>query len=310
MSRIRCHLRAVDLFAILLSLIFLGTSPAPWVQASPVRPNDGPVDQQLTVRGPLSIWAETPVAAWSPQDLRRAHADRTDHDNDGEGEEKEGGGFSRPKNTVERRSLVKRGSCFSKDDQGGVERYECDGNLPTTAEIAEMITRWNRLPGRASIFYTNLGAAGGMKSARQWLNCHTDVVPANGYVMFDDVVDPAWVDAKGAPIHQAHGKEGVDYFQKLISQAFAEQTVGTAYLFAPYHPDPLTILNSEGIATAWRGWEYPALTRNSRVTSIVAIDPRPQVAEDDPNKRRVIWEPSHGPSPNPPLGTNRHGPSP
>ncbi len=305
MSRILCHLRVVDLFAILLSLIFLGTSPALWVHASPVHPNDGPVDWSLAARAPLSIWTYAPEAARSPPDLRLAHADRTDHEDDREAKVS-----SRSGKEVEKRSLVKRGSCFSKDDQGGVERYECDGNLPTTAEIAEMITRWNRLPGRTSVFYTNLNGVGGVRTVQRWLACHPDVVPANGYVMFDDIVDPVWLKAKGGAILGARGQDDMDTFLKLIAQTFAEQTVGTAYIFTPSNQDPLTYMPPDGIPTAWRAWEYPALTRNSRVTSIVAIDPRPEVADDDPNKRRVFWEPSRGPSPNPPLGTNRHGPSP
>lgn len=144
---------------------------------------------------------------------------------------------------------------------------------------------------------------------RQWLSCHTDEVAADNWVMFDNVVDPDWLDTKGKAILLRSGPGALDTFQKLVSQAFAEQSAGRAYIFTPNDVDPLTIPPSGG-PTAWRRWEYPALTRNPRITEIISIDPRPQVQSDPALVRRVIWTPANGPSPNPPLGTNRNGPSP
>ena len=96
-----------------------------------------------------------------------------------------------------------------------------------------------------------------------------------------------------------------DPFLKNLSQAFAEQSTGDAYVVVPqgvdFHPD-----------SAWTGWEYPALTRNVNINIIwkVELDYSDQslfvtVGAGPPGVKTLLWQKGDPPSAIEPKGMRR-----
>lgn len=107
--------------------------------------------------------------------------------------------------------------------------------------------------------------------------------------MFDEIVDQSWNLAQGAAILGGPlGASGLDAYQKRQSQAFAQLSTGTVYFFTPNGHIP-------GVNTAWAGWEFPALTRNSAVDRVIRVDP-------GDNSQATIWSRGDPPTPNEPRG--------
>ncbi len=67
-----------------------------------------------------------------------------------------------------------------------------------------------------------------------------------------------------------------DPFLKNLAQAFAETSKGDVYVFIPQGRLPG---NQWDMASAWGGWEYPALIANDDVSRILRVD----LDASDPN---------------------------
>jgi hypothetical protein len=114
------------------------------------------------------------------------------------------------------------------------------------------------------------------------------------------MVDPAWLDAEAKAIIETYGGSGLDTFQKLLCQAYAEETAGDVYVFAPAAQDLTTASVKVTESVAWYGWEWPALTRNSKVDTIYRVDPT-----NTQNDREVLWTQGDAPSTQTPLGVRK-----
>lgn len=112
------------------------------------------------------------------------------------------------------------------------------------------------------------------------------------------MTEPEWLLAQTGALIRIFGNN-YDPFPKLLSQAFAEVSVGDVYVFTPTGADPMNppIANAR-TRVAWVGWEYPALTRNRNVRTIYRVDPRPGYD----NERYAIWTQGDAPWPEEPLG--------
>lgn len=197
--------------------------------------------------------------------------------------------------TLGERSLVKRGNCFSSEDDQNT--WRCSGQTPTVAECVTQVQNHGQVGNRISVFYTGLGGAGGLQTCRQYFACN----PQLGVTVFwDSVVDNGWYLAQATAIIQAarqanpnvNQDAAVDPWQKRLAQAFAEASRGVAYVCTPESNAPNNDFNQD---LAWGGWEYPALTRNPGVTSVIRVDP-------NTGTNSTIWRQGDAATPNAPRG--------
>ncbi|KAI9753182.1 MAG: hypothetical protein M4579_005297 [Chaenotheca gracillima] len=205
--------------------------------------------------------------------------------------------------TVGENSLNRRGCIPSRPKDTGANpepvplTYVCDGNWPTLDDLKSHIQEEGNVGRLRSFFYTNLAGAGAIELAKAWARCHTEQIPeidnGPGYVTWDEIVNLQWLRAQ-TEAFLSSGKNNIDPFLKLLAQAFAEESSGDVYFFTPNDQDPLggNVYNS-----AWAGWEYPALTRNSAVTKIIRVDPRERQGQQE-----VYWTQGQPPSSQEPLG--------
>lgn len=183
-------------------------------------------------------------------------------------------------------ALHKRGNCFSS----GRNIYTCSPNPPTVQECLAQVQSHGRVGSQISVFFTGLGSgAGAIKLCKSWFQCHLSAQPA---VIWDDIVDNQWLNAQGLAIMQSGLQSNLDVFQKRLSQAFAEASAGDAYLCTPETNAPA---DDFVLTTAWGGWEYPALTRNSKVNRVIRVDP-------NTSNQRTIWTHGDAPTANAPAG--------
>ncbi|KAI9748001.1 MAG: hypothetical protein M4579_007337 [Chaenotheca gracillima] len=98
-----------------------------------------------------------------------------------------------------------------------------------------------------------------------------------GYVMFDTLLERGWSAAVLADMRKNGNK--ADEFMKCKSQALAEQASGEVYFLIPDDKTP-------NPKSAWVGWEFPALQRNTNVDNVWQVDPT------DPKNtvRKNIWK--------------------
>ncbi|MCJ1349316.1 hypothetical protein MMC31_007552 [Peltigera leucophlebia] len=182
-------------------------------------------------------------------------------------------------------NLSKRGCIPSKESP---PTWNCSPDVPSIAEIEAKIREFGRVGSRDSLFYNGFGGGGAIAKSKCWYDAKIPK-PNRGYVMFDEIVDPGWDLAQGAAIFQGpRGSSGLDAYQKRESQAFAQLSQGTVYFLTPKG-------NTPGADTAWAGWEFPALTRNTAVDQVIRVDP-----ED--NSQQIIWSKGDPPTPNEPRG--------
>ena len=186
------------------------------------------------------------------------------------------------------RSLVKRGNCLSRNRN----TYQCSSQTPSVAECVSQIQSFGQVGSRISVFYTGLGGAGGLKRCKQYFNCNPQL---GAVVYWDGIVDNEWYLAQATAI--AKGNPGnpntvLDPFAKRMAQAFAEASRGDTYLCTPESNSPNNIFDR---TTAWGGWEYPALTRNSGVTRVIRVDPSTSATSQ-------IWTQGDPPTPDAPQG--------
>ena len=170
------------------------------------------------------------------------------------------------------------------------------------------------------MFYTSWGGVGdgkfGIEGTKLWAsqNICGRVVDFHGittivfhYVVKTAVLKPFGKDGLNIPDDEQ--KQILDPLLKNLSQAFAEQSSGEAYVFVP-----------KGVpfkdSSAWTGWEYPALTRNSKITKIwkVELDPSDPAQFKPPDgkpqgTKTLLWSQGDPPSAIEPKGI-RGGSSP
>jgi hypothetical protein len=183
------------------------------------------------------------------------------------------------------RSLVKRGNCFSSQENV----WNCDAETPSVAECVTRIQSYGQVGSRISVFYSGLGGAQGLTACKQYFSCNAQIGPV---VPRDTIVDPGWFTAQAQAIIQDNPGANLDPFQKRMSQAFAEASRGDTYICTPEDNAPNNDFNQD---LAWGGWEYPALTRNPGVTRIIRVDPNTSVT-------RAIWTQGDPATPNAPRG--------
>jgi hypothetical protein len=183
--------------------------------------------------------------------------------------------------------LLPRGCSFSKQ----APPIQVCSTVPTVAQLVTTLTTLKVVSNKDSIFYSGLGGGSAQTTAKNWYK--KNVKGGRGAVSFSDISAGDWyldqIQALGGP-----NAAGVDSFQKRLSQAFAEVSSGRVYFFTTHGTDGTTMSTS----SAWGGWEYPALTRNSQVTDIFQVDP----SMTPTDAGAVIWTKSHGPSSQAPLG--------
>lgn len=79
----------------------------------------------------------------------------------------------------------------------------------------------------------------------------------------------------------------------LLSQAMGESCNGNVYFFTPTAND-----GTDPIENIWYNFEWPALTRNSAVQTILKIDPTLKDNEGNfADEGTLIWTPANGPRP-------------
>ncbi|PLN79629.1 hypothetical protein BDW42DRAFT_172389 [Aspergillus taichungensis] len=178
--------------------------------------------------------------------------------------------------------LVKRGCVPSKPS-------DVCTDVPTVAFLVTKIQQHGKVGKRDSLFYSDLGGSGAIAKASDWYK--KNVPKGRGSVAFDNIINEKWYKAQANALGGSMAK--VDQFQKRLSQAFAEASQGTVYFFTKKQNKGTDM--SENLA--WGGWEYPALTRNTKVKEIVQVDPN-----EAGDKGHVIWKQGNGHSPKAPRG--------
>jgi hypothetical protein len=107
----------------------------------------------------------------------------------------------------------------------------CDGSIPSKEEMAAQIQRKGLVGTMPSAFYTGFGGGGAQKTSQEWIAEHTDAFGNPEGVFWDDIVNDDWYLKVGEALMSK--PDDTDKFQKLLSQVFAEQSSGTAWIFAP-----------------------------------------------------------------------------
>ncbi|KAI4202073.1 MAG: hypothetical protein LQ350_002862, partial [Teloschistes chrysophthalmus] len=198
-------------------------------------------------------------------------------------------------NRVKRSQLLKRGCIPSKPKPPKpsapgapapitapqAPAIQCDPILPGVDECNTQVVAKGNVGAKRSLFYTGWGANGvagaGAIMARKWANKNL----CEEYVLWSSLVDGEWKVAVQEAVLEAFRRpdmtsdelfalnEKFDPFLKNLSQAFAEKSKGDVYVFIPKGELPN---NQWRMDSAWGGWEYPALTRNTEVTRILRVD--------------------------------------
>lgn len=165
---------------------------------------------------------------------------------------------------------------------------------PTREEIVSQMKNRGQVigSGRIPAFYTRLNlGANSIHECKCWMNSHQDLIPgSSAAVMFDELVPDDWSRQVATKLlAQTKGPELLNSYQKYLSQVFAEEASGTAWIFVPADFDfenlsdrPLTINTN----TFWF-WEYPALTQNANIDKVIRVDPFDQ---KNPPSTSTIWK--------------------
>ena len=216
---------------------------------------------------------------------------------------------------LDSRDLVKRG-CLDWLWPGNneiPEEWWCNAVLPGVDACIQEIQKKNVVGKFPSLFYTSWGGIGdgslGVEGTKLWAaqNICGRVVDFDGivvsvyhYTVEKAVLQPFGKDGLNLP--QEEQAQILDPFLKNLSQAFAEQSAGEAYVFVPkgvgFQPN-----------SAWTGWEYPALTRNKRIDHVWKVeldysDPSQFVVPDGRPQgvKTLLWTQGDGPSAIEPKG--------
>ncbi|MCJ1348808.1 hypothetical protein MMC31_007041 [Peltigera leucophlebia] len=218
---------------------------------------------------------------------------------------------------LDSRDLVKRGCLdWLWPGKNIPEEWWCNAVIPGVDACIAEIQKKGVVGKYPSMFYTSWGGIGdgsfGVQGTKLWAsqNICTRVVDFDGitvvtyhYAVESAVLKPFGKDGLNLP--EDEQKQILDPFLKNLSQAFAEQSAGEAYVFVPkvvdFQPN-----------SAWTGWEYPALTRNDQITKIwkVELDYSDPSQFQPPNGKpqgvkTVLWTKGDPPSAIEPKGTRR-----
>ena len=178
--------------------------------------------------------------------------------------------------------------------------------IPSVTECRNAIQRWSNPslslntpgghPGSVpSIFFTSSRVYGDLsEDATKWAAFYFGCNKKD-FATWSSMVDQAWLtDTTNAiaGVYKTTKRSAfdleiaVDQFLKNLSQAYAEESMGNAYLIMPASRngkwDP---------ASAWAGWEYPALRANAKIGNIYRVDVflQPSNEKDAPG-----WGPQFG----------------
>lgn len=175
-----------------------------------------------------------------------------------------------------------------------VHRLVARDDRPTREDIIDQMKKRGQVigSGRLPAFYTRLNLGeGSISKCKCWMNDHKDLIDgSSAAVMFDELVPDDWnTQIATTLLGETNGPQLLNSYQKFLSQIFAEQASGTAWIFAPadlnfddLSDDPLNIDTN----TFWF-WEYPALTQNANIDNIIRVDP---FDEKDPPTTSTIWK--------------------
>lgn len=145
---------------------------------------------------------------------------------------------------------------------------------------------------RISLFYTGWGSQPGYAYMKTWATTnfcgqpytHWDTMVSRGFFLNTEFAIDKPYNKKNMNYPGAQRDAIFDVFQKNLSQAFAECTAGDVYLFMPAGS------GAWDDNSAWGGWEYPALTLNTRVGKIYRIDLDVSDPANPTGTPRVIWD--------------------
>ena len=206
---------------------------------------------------------------------------------------------------ISTRDLVKRGCLDWLWPRGkNVPReYWCNCVIPGVEECNAQIRKHGWVGNLTSVFYTAWGGfydgGQGPTLTKQWARQN---LGACDWVDWDNMVNKTWKrithDAIQKPFKELKFsepklKDVSDPFERNVCQAFGEQSAGEAYVVVPKGFP----IKSDSV---WSGYEYPALTRNPKVTRIWMVE-----LEIDSLgfTKTLLWEPANGPSPQVPKGS-------
>lgn len=219
---------------------------------------------------------------------------------------------------LDSRDLVKRGCLDWLWPSTNIPKeWWCNCVIPGVDACAQAIQKKGAVGRFPSLFYTSWGGIGktnnlGVEGTKLWAQQNI----CGRFVDFDGIVTSGYMFTTESAIEKPFGKKGlnlkdeevkkiIDPFLKNLSQAFAELSAGETYVIVP-----------KGVGfrdtSAWTGWEYPALTRNKKITKIWKVeldasDPSQFVpGRYPPSEKTLLWTPDMGPSAIAPKGV-RHG---
>ncbi|KAH7350085.1 hypothetical protein B0T11DRAFT_302235 [Plectosphaerella cucumerina] len=188
---------------------------------------------------------------------------------------------------IDTATLAKRGCVQSKEGTICTE-------VPTVAELVTNIKAYNKVGKQDSLFYSALGGASAVQTAKTWHKANAEKANGRIGVAFDGIVNDKWYLAQAAELQkQPSGSAKVDQFQKRLSQAFAQASNKKVYFFTAAGQDGTKFATT----TTWGGWEYPALTRNAAVTEVIQVS-----MTGDKGTTKTIWKRGDRATTNPPLG--------
>lgn len=205
---------------------------------------------------------------------------------------------------ISTRDLVKRG-CLDWFWPGKNIPRElwCNCVIPGVEEFNDQIRKHGWVGNLTSVFYTAWGGFGngeqGPVETRKWARQN---LGACNWVDWGNEVNRTWKRITHDAIQKPFKELGFsgpkqydvsDPFERNVCQAFGEQSAGEAYVVVPKgYP-----IKSDSV---WSGYEYPALTRNPKVTRIWIV-----VLEIDNLgfNKTLLWEPANGPSAQEPKGS-------
>ena len=159
--------------------------------------------------------------------------------------------------------------------------------IPSVTDCRNAIQKWSNPtlssdtpgghPGSVpSIFFTSSQVYGDLaEDATKWAASYFGC-SKKGFATWSSMVDQAWLaDTKDViqRVYKATERSAadletaVDQFLKNLSQAYAEESVGNAYLIMPASQN-----GKWDFESAWAGWEYPALRANVKIGNIYRVD--------------------------------------
>ncbi|KAF2153668.1 hypothetical protein K461DRAFT_311755 [Myriangium duriaei CBS 260.36] len=113
--------------------------------------------------------------------------------------------------------------------------YDCNGEIPPLGEMRAVIQDDKVTQKHTSLFYTGYPHWTAYTRGKEWLLKHgkTEGIKKLGLAHFNNMVHLAYFQDLNNAIGTKYGLKGQQRFQKLLSQAFAEESEGIVYVFMP-----------------------------------------------------------------------------